>query len=163
LFAPLLGVWLLPHDLSTRKSAHGASRIEAHVRRAVVGALNHRWIVIGVTLVLFALALFGATRLQQQFFPQSDRNGLLGSLTLRESGGIGNAGGRGEGFEALVGGDDDVARWSFYIGSGAVRFYLPMDVQLANDFFAQAVVVAKDIPARERLRTKLTAALGADF
>ena len=48
-----------------------------------------------------------------------------------------------EGFEALLKQDPDIDRWSFYIGSGAVRFYLPMDVQLANDFFAQAVVVTE--------------------
>ena len=35
--------------------------------------------------------------------------------------------------------------------SGAIRFYLPLDVQLPNDFFAQAVIVAKDVAARERL------------
>ena len=39
--------------------------------------------------------------------------------------------------------DPDIEHWSFYIGSGAIRFYLPLDQQLANDFFAQAVVVTK--------------------
>ena len=48
-----------------------------------------------------------------------------------------------------------LASWSTYVGRGAIRFYLPLDVQLANDFFSQAVVIAKDVPARERLDTKL--------
>ena len=48
--------------------------------------------------------------------------------------------------------DPDVARWSTYVGRGAIRFYLPLDVQLPNDFFAQAVIVAKDVAARERLQ-----------
>ena len=52
-------------------------------------------------------------------------------------------------------GDPDVERWSTYIGRGAIRFYLPLDVQLANDFFSQAVVVAKDVAARDRLQAKL--------
>ena len=55
----------------------------------------------------------------------------------------------------MLKGDPDVARWSTYVGRGAIRFYLPLDVQLPNDFFAQAVVVAKDVAARERLRAKL--------
>src|SRR5262249_49775352 len=42
-----------------------------------------------------------------------------------------------------------------YIGRGAIRFYLPLDVQLANDFFSQAVVVAKVVAARDRLEAKL--------
>jgi hypothetical protein len=40
-------------------------------------------------------------------------------------------------------GDRDIERWSTYIGRGAVRFYLPRNVQLTNDFFAEAVIVAK--------------------
>ena len=52
-------------------------------------------------------------------------------------------------FDAVVKDDPDVARWSTYVGRGAIRFYLPLDVQLANDFFSQAVVVAKDVAARE--------------
>ncbi len=26
-------------------------------------------------------------------------------------------------------------RWSTYVGRGAIRFYLPLNVQLPNDFF----------------------------
>ncbi|MGO9674093.1 MAG: efflux RND transporter permease subunit, partial [Methylocella sp.] len=55
--------------------------------------------------------------------------------------------------------DPDVASWSSYVGRGAIRFYLPLDVQLANDFFSQAVVIARDVPARERLHAKLEKAL----
>ena len=45
--------------------------------------------------------------------------------------------------------DPDVERWSTYVGRGAIRFYLPLNAQLPNPFFAQAVVVAKDLPARD--------------
>ena len=53
--------------------------------------------------------------------------------------------------DELLAGDPDVAHWTTYVGRGAIRFYLPLDVQLPNDFFAQVVVVAKDVAARERL------------
>jgi multidrug efflux pump subunit AcrB len=56
-----------------------------------------------------------------------------------------------------------VARWSTYVGRGAIRFYLPLNVQLANDFFTQAVIVAKDVAARERLRVKLEKFLANEF
>ena len=46
---------------------------------------------------------------------------------------------------------------------GAIRFYLPLNVQLPNDFFAQAVIVAKDVAARERLRAKLEKIAGRRF
>ena len=49
------------------------------------------------------------------------------------------------------------------MGRGAIRFYLPLNVQLANDFLTQAVIVAKDVPARERLGDKLEHLLANDF
>ena len=45
--------------------------------------------------------------------------------------------------EKILKTDPDIEHWSFYIGSGAIRFYLPLDQQLANDFFAQGVIVTK--------------------
>ena len=38
------------------------------------------------------------------------------------------------------------------MGQGAVQFYLPLNVQLPNDFFAQAVVVTKGLQQRERVK-----------
>ena len=55
--------------------------------------------------------------------------------------------------------DPDVASWSTYVGRGAIRFYLPLNVKLPNDFFSQVVVVAKDVAARDRLHAKLEKAL----
>ncbi len=55
-------------------------------------------------------------------------------------------------FDAALKDDPDVARWSTYVGRGAIRFYLPLNAQLPNDFFNQAVIVAKDVAARDRCR-----------
>ncbi|WP_458018858.1 hypothetical protein, partial [Klebsiella pneumoniae] len=49
------------------------------------------------------------------------------------------------------------------VGSGAIRFYLPMDVLLDNENTAQLVVVAKDLAARDRLREQLNALLATQF
>ena len=53
--------------------------------------------------------------------------------------------------------------WSTYVGQGAVRFYLPLNVQLPNDFFAQAVVVTKGLEQRERVKARLEQALATEF
>ena len=53
--------------------------------------------------------------------------------------------------------------WSIYVGQGAVRFYLPLNVQLPNDFFAQAVVVTKGLEQRERVKARLEQALENEF
>ena len=65
--------------------------------------------------------------------------------------------------DSILKGDTDIARWSTYVGRGAIRFYLPLDVQLPNDFFAQSVIVAKNVKARERLRAKLEKVLADEF
>jgi multidrug efflux pump subunit AcrB len=46
---------------------------------------------------------------------------------------------------------------------GAVRFYLRLNVQLPNDFFAQAVVVTKGLEQRERVKAKLERGVATDF
>ena len=70
---------------------------------------------------------------------------------------------RRERFDALLKDDPDVERWSTYVGRGAIRFYLPLNVQLPNDFFTQAVIVAKDVAARDRLQVKLEEVLAKEF
>ena len=57
----------------------------------------------------------------------------------------------------------DVDHWSAYVGQGAVRSYPPLDLQLPNDFFSQAVVVTKGLEQRERVKARLERALEADF
>ena len=52
-----------------------------------------------------------------------------------------------------------IEHWSFYVGSGAIRFYLPLDQQLTNDFFAQAVVVTKGFKVRSGVQQRILAAL----
>ena len=99
----------------------------------------------------------------QQFFPASDRPELVVDLTLPHNASIYASEATAERLDALLASDDDVERWSTYVGRGAIRFYLPLNVQLANDFFAQAVIVAKDVDARERLHAKLEGVLAEDF
>src|SRR5208337_3510940 len=54
-------------------------------------------------------------------------------------------------------------RMSTYVGQGAVRFYLPLNAQLPNDFFAQAVVVTKGLEQRDRVKARLERALATEF
>ncbi len=60
-------------------------------------------------------------------------------------------------------GNDNIDHFSAYVGSGAIRFYLPMDVLLENENTAQLVVVAKNTAARDRLREQLSTLLAGHF
>ena len=74
----------------------------------------------------------------QQFFPSSDRPELLVDLQLPENASIYATRDVSARVDQLLKGDPDVDHWSTYVGQGAVRFYLPLNVQLPNDFFAPA-------------------------
>jgi multidrug efflux pump subunit AcrB len=161
LFIPLLGVALLKRPASAQ--AAEPSRMMRAFRGLLVTAMRWRWLTISLTLVCFGMSLLALPRLPQQFFPSSDRPELLVDLRLPQNASIYASADRSAKLDQLLTGDPDVERWSTYDGRGVLRFYLPLDVQLSNDFFSQFVVVAKDIAARERLRAKLQRALDNDF
>jgi multidrug efflux pump len=161
IFAPLIGMAVLKAPKQHGEAEPG--RIMQVYRGFLVGAMRARWLTILVTLGLFAAALFAVRFVPQQFFPASDRPELMVDLTLPHNASIYASETVAERLDALLEGDEDVDRWSTYVGRGAIRFYLPLDVQLANDFFTQTVIVAKDVDARERLQAKLDKVLAEDF
>ena len=153
LFTPLLGVTLLPR---TAKAEGGArSRLKARFKPLLLSAMRRRWLTIGLTVVLFALSVAGLGLVQNQFFPAADRPELLVDMTLPQDSSIAETKRQMDRFEKALVGDKDIVRWSSYVGRGAVRFYLPLDEQLANPFFAQAVIVTKDFDARGRVAARL--------
>jgi multidrug efflux pump len=161
IFAPLLGVAVLKPP-STAQSAE-PGRVFRWYRSFLTLAMRARWVTIALTLALFGAAVLALPLIPRQFFPSSDRPELLVDLTLPQNASIYASETAARDFDAVLKDDADVARWSTYVGRGAIRFYLPLNVQLPNDFFAQSVIVAKDVAARERLRVKLTKILADDF
>lgn len=101
--------------------------------------------------------------MQGEFFPSSDRPELLVSLTLPANASQTETEKQTERLERALAGNRNIDHYSTYIGAGAIRFYLPMDVLLDNENTAQLVVVAKDLAARDRLREQLNALLATQF
>ena len=161
IFAPLLGVVILRRP-QTAGTAEAGSIFRAY-RRFLDGAIRARWLTLLLTVGMFAASVLALPLVPRQFFPSSDRPELLVDLSLPQNASIYATDTLAQRFDAALKGDPDVERWSTYVGRGAIRFYLPLNVQLPNDFFAQAVIVAKDVPARERLRKKLEGLLAHEF
>ena len=161
IFIPLLGVALLAKPKAQQLSEPGL--VVRTFRGVLVAAMRMRWLTILVTLACFAVALLALPSVPRQFFPSSDRPELLIDLRLPQGASIYASSDASAKLDAVLKGDPDVERWSTNVGRGAIRFYLPLSVELPNDFFSQFVVIAKDIAARERLRTKLERVLEDDF
>ncbi|WP_072387162.1 efflux RND transporter permease subunit [Hyphomicrobium sp. CS1BSMeth3] len=161
LFAPLLGVALLKSPEAAQSAE--PSKILQRYQGFLDLAIRRKWVTIPLTLGLFVLSFLALPLVPRQFFPSSDRPELIVDLGLPQNSSIFASENLARRFDAMLQGDPDVARWSTYVGRGAIRFYLPLNVQLPNDFFAQSVIVAKDVAARERLRAKLESVLANDF
>jgi multidrug efflux pump subunit AcrB len=160
LFAPLLGIAIL-------KPPKASSGEPGFVMRAYRGflslAIKLKYLTIAITIGLFVASLMAMPLIPRQFFPSSDRPELLVDITLPQNASIYASESAAERFDALLKDDPDVERWSTNVGRGAIRFYLPLNVQLPNSFFSQVVIVAKDVEARDRLQVKLEAALAQQF
>ena len=167
LFTPYIGVALLP-DFAFDKLRHDPEdvyRTPAYLRlrEVVTWAVDHRLRVIGGTIGVFLLACGGFFIVQKQFFPYAERLELFFQLQLPEGSSIFASLEAAKQAEQLVRNDPDANFYTTYVGQGPPRFWLGLNPQLPNESYAEIVIVAKDVEARERLKKKLEpgVALGA--
>ncbi|MFJ5235710.1 efflux RND transporter permease subunit [Pseudomonas neuropathica] len=160
-FAPVIGVHILSANVKPHEAEPG--RIGRAFNGGLLWAMRNRWWAIGITVLLFVLAVFCMRFVQNQFFPSSDRPEILVDLNLPQNASIDETRKAVDKLEATLKGDPDIVRWSTYIGQGAIRFYLPLDQQLQNSYYAQLVIVSKDFEAREALSQRLRERLHKDF
>ncbi|KRG44913.1 multidrug transporter AcrB [Stenotrophomonas pictorum JCM 9942] len=137
----------LAHDHDPYKSA-----FYQRFRRFLDACLRRRWLVIFATIGLFVFSLVMFRFVPQQFFPDSTRPELMVDIELAEGASLKATQAQAEKFEALLKQRPGIANFVGYVGSGSPRFYLPLDQQLPATNFAQFVVLADDIQAREDVR-----------
>lgn len=161
LFAPLIGVHVLPKKL--KEKGHKKSWLARHFSNWLQHAMKHPAVTICIALVMLVLSLVAAPQIQLQFFPSSDRNDLLVDFTLPQNSSVMQTKAVMDRFEKHLKDDPAVDRWSSYVGQGAPRYFLPMDVQLSNPFFGEVVIEAKDIPSRVALQARLEKVAKEEF
>ncbi|MEM5404033.1 efflux RND transporter permease subunit [Paraburkholderia unamae] len=162
IFSPLVGVAILKAPKAEKEPRKPGKMLMAY-DRFLRGALRLRWLTIAVTLAAFVVSIFLVRFVPRQFFPASDRPELTVDLTLRQNASIHATADQVARLEAILKSDPDVDHFSSYVGRGAVRFILTLNVQLPNPFFAQVIVVAKSLEARDRLQLKLEKTLSEQF
>ncbi|MFD1327216.1 efflux RND transporter permease subunit [Mycoplana ramosa] len=157
LLTPIVGLAVL------KSGSGGGGKEDGPVIRGFKSLLRNcmrmRHVVILATIGLFIAALFGSNFMKRQFFPPSDRPELILQLTLPQGASQAATAAHVAKAEEVLAADEDVADWSFYVGSDPVRFYLSMDLQAPAPSRAQAVVIAKSVGARDALQARLQKAL----
>jgi multidrug efflux pump len=163
IFTPLIGVKLLPK----RFAAHAAddphaiyeTRLYRALRRIVQACVNRRGLTVAATVAIFVVSIVAFGRVQQQFFPLSERPELFFQMRLPEGTAIGVTAATAQQAEKLLGEDSDILTHTTYIGQGSPRFWLGLNPQLPNEAFAEIVIVSKDVAARERIKARLEKAV----
>jgi multidrug efflux pump len=163
IFTPYIGVIVLREQPPGHFQAHAETPMTARFRRVLTKCLANRgWVILGTAgSFVIAIVLFGFV--QQQFFPSSERPELVIDLRLAQNSSIRATETEVQRFEKVLLADPDVVYHSFYIGSGAVRFYLPLNQQLENANFAQAIVLTKSYDVRDQVKARLEKVLQEDF
>jgi multidrug efflux pump len=165
-FVPYLGTLLLktkPHADSDQPHELFDTPFYTRFRALVNWCVQHRWITIGLTIGTLLLGLVGMGKVQNQFFPDSNRLEVLVDLWYPE--GTSYAANeavtkRVEARLMKLEGVDHVTTW---IGSGVPRFALVLDQIFPQSNVSQIVLLPRDLKAREHLRKMLPELLATEF
>ncbi|WP_431206697.1 efflux RND transporter permease subunit [Burkholderia cepacia] len=169
---PLLGYHMLPERKRHAHEAHLPddhehdiydTRFYRRLRGWIDWCIERRFVVLLITGALFVVAMMGFSLVPQQFFPSSDRPELLVDLRLPEGASFAATLRETERLEKVIDKRPEIDHSVSFVGSGAPRFYLPLDQQLQLPNFAQFVITAKSVKDREKLATWLETTLREQF
>lgn len=166
---PMLGYHLLPerkrqaHEPEDHEHDIYETRFYRRLTGWIAWCIERRFIVLAITVALFVVSLAGFTLVPQQFFPSSDRSELLVDVRLPEGASFEATLRQAQRVEKALEGRPEIDHLVNFVGSGAPRFYLPLDQQLQQPNFAQFVITAKSVEDREKLARWLEPKLRNDF
>jgi len=169
IFTPFLGFHLLPAEkFKQQGAAHGGDVFNKPFYNKFKKILNlvisyKRSVVMGsVGIFIVAIMLF-KTFVAQQFFPASDRPELMVDMWLPQAASIYNTESQAARLEKMLMKESGIEAITTFIGEGAPRFILTLDVQQQNANFAQLLVMTKGGEVREKVKKNIEAILKQSF
>ena len=162
IFTPFIGYHVLDEHTAYPNELY-RDPFHTRFRKLVAWCLAHRNAVIAATVAIFALAVLGFSKIEQQFFPPSERTELLMDVWLPESASFATTEAVTAKLEKILGKDRDITQYTSYIGGSSPRFYLPLDLQLPAVNYAQLVIDTRDLPAREAVLKRLREEIDKSF
>src|SRR6266481_4027756 len=123
MFTPYIGVKLLSNfktvDAGSDPHAIYETRVYRVLRRVIEWCVSRRMTVVLATIAIFVLSVVAFGRVQQQFFPLSERPELFFQLRLPEGTAFGTTLASVKNAEALLKSDPDVSTYTAYVGQGS--------------------------------------------
>jgi multidrug efflux pump len=158
IFTPYIGVKLLP-DIKVHHNhdphAIYETRMYRALRSVIQWCVDHRVKTVLATAGIFVASIVAFGHVQQQFFPLSERPELFLQLRMPEGTAFGVTEKAVKEAEKLLKDDKDIGTYTAYVGQGSPRFWLGLNPQLPDEAFAEIVIVAKDVEARERIKARI--------
>ncbi len=109
-------------------------------RKLLSTAIRYRAVTMAASVGALAIAVFGASTVPQQFFPDSTRAQFYIDYWAPEGTPIQKVSADVLAIEEKLSADDRAADVGSFIGSGGPRFYLPVDPEFPIQAYAQVVV-----------------------
>lgn len=165
--APLYGYKII--KVKVKKDEKGnidpyQSKFYTFFRKILCYCLTHKKIILSSTVIVFAISIYCMKFISQEFFPPSQRPELVVELTLPEGSSIKATEEQAQRLADVLNAEQDkIDNFAYYTGQGSPRFVLTFDPVLPKDNYAQFVITAKDVEAREYLNQKLFKVLNEDF
>ncbi len=164
LVTPLLGYKLIkPKHTAGKEHDIYDSKFYRIFRNTLTWCLGHQKLVLIVTLICFIGSIGLLKFVKQEFFPPSVRPEVIVEMTLPEGSSITATDQEAKKLADNLSGDPNIENYSYYVGKGAPRFVLTTDPKLPATNYAQFIIVAKDLNARDAIQKKVAQLFNDDF
>lgn len=156
LVTPLLGFKLIkPKHTADKGHDIYDTRFYRMFRNTLTWCLKRPKLVLGITAICFIGSIGLLKFVKQEFFPPSIRPEIIVEMTLPEGSSLAATDLEAQKFADKLNGDPNIENYSCYVGKGAPRFVLTTDPKLPAVNYAQFIIVAKDLKARDALQNKI--------
>ena len=170
IFTPYLGFHLLPIEKYRKIAAEHAGKnvfdkpFYNKLRKFLDLVIQFKKTVVLTTVGIFVISLvIFRLFVSQQFFPASDRPEILVDMWLPYSSSIYNTESQASSFEKIAMKESGVEAVTTFIGVGAPRFILTLDVQQENTNFAQLLIMTKGEKERDVVLKHLDTVLAKNY
>jgi multidrug efflux pump subunit AcrB len=143
---PLLGYLLFKPTgggAAGKSDAYGGVLFRTY-RQLLVTALRFRWTVILLSLVTFAVAVYGFTKVKQSFFPPATRPQFMVDVFLPAGTHIRESEAFAGTIERYMQAQPGVTHVTSFVGGGGLRFLLVYSPERENPAFVQFLVNVDD-------------------
>jgi multidrug efflux pump subunit AcrB len=159
-FTPLLSFYLLKPQPRVQRYEGPGYRL---YRAFIIGSLKRRGLFLGILIALFAVSLWGFTRIPTIFFPPNEREMFMIDFWQPYGTDIRTTRDRVARLESFLLADTNVVHVGVFVGEGGPRWYLALNIEQENPNYANVIVNTRDIPCVKPLMKRVSDHLAANF